>query len=79
MITITRHKARMLRSVFRRAVLGITHRSSIPPLVLHAEGTHLRAQYRYDSLAVEYVEPGCYRPLDSIPVPLDVLARNRRP
>jgi len=41
--------------------------------VLHAEGTRLRAQYQYDSLAVEYVEPGSYRPLDSIPVPLDVL------
>ena len=73
LITITRCKARLLRSVFRRAVLGIRHRGSIPPLVLHAEGTHLRAQYQYDSLAVEYVEPGHYRPLDSIPVPLDVL------
>jgi len=41
--------------------------------VLHAEGTRLRAQYQYDSLAVEYVEPASYRPLDSIPVPLDVL------
>ena len=74
MITITRRTARTLRAVFRRSVLGITHRSPIPPLVLHAEGTHLRAQYQYDSLAVEYVEPGSYRPLDSIPVPLDVLA-----
>ena len=73
LITITRSKARTLRSVFRRATLGIRHRSSIPPLVLHAEGTRLRAQYQYDSLAVEYVEPGSYRPLDSIPVPLDVL------
>ena len=73
MITITRCKARTLRSILRRATLGIRHRSSIPPLVLHGEGTHLRVQYRYDSLAVEYVEPGSYRPLDSIPVPLDVL------
>ncbi len=73
MITITRSKARTLRSVFRKATLGIRHRSTIPPLVLHAEGTHLRAQYQYDSLAVEYLEPGSYRPLDSIPVPLDVL------
>ena len=74
MITITRQMARHLRAVFRRSALGITHRSSIPPLVLRAEGMHLRAQYRYDSLAVEYVEPGSYQPLDSIPVPLDVLA-----
>ena len=58
LITITRCKARLLRAVFRRAILGIRHRSSIPPLVLHTEGTHLRAQYLYDSLAVEYVEPG---------------------
>ncbi len=74
MITIIRRKARMLRSVFRRAVLGITHKSTIPPLELHAEGTHLRAQYRNDSQAVEYVEAGSFAPLDSIPVPLDVLA-----
>ena len=73
MITINRRKARLLRSVFRRAILGIRHRSSIPPLVLHAEGTHLRVQYLYDSLAVEYLEPGHFHPLDSIPVPLDVL------
>ncbi len=73
MITITRCKARTLRSILRRATLGIRHRSSIPPLVLHAEGTRLRARYQHDSLAVEYVEPGSYRPLDSIPVPLDVL------
>jgi hypothetical protein len=73
LITITRCEVRTLRSILRRATLGIRHRSSIPPLVLHAEGTHLRAQYRYDSLAVEYLEPGSYRPLDSIPVPLDVL------
>jgi hypothetical protein len=42
--------------------------------VLHAEGQQLRAQYRYQDLALEYVEPGDHRPLDSIPVPLDVLA-----
>ena len=74
MITITRCKARMLRTIFRRVALGIRHRSPLPPLVLHAEGSHLRAHYRYDSLAVEYVETGSYHPLDSIPVPLDVLA-----
>ncbi len=73
MITITRCKVKTLRSILRRATLGIRHRSSIPPLVLHAEGTHLRGQYQHDSLAVEYLEPGSYRPLESIPVPLDVL------
>src|SRR5262249_4132050 len=73
-ITIIRSKASLLRSVFRRAILGIRHRGMMPPLVLHAEGTHLRARFRYDSLAVEYVEPGHYHPLDSIPVPLDALA-----
>jgi hypothetical protein len=73
LITITRCKVKTLRSILRRATLGIRHRSSIPPLVLHAEGTRLRARYQHDSVAVEYVEPGSYGPLDSIPVPLDVL------
>jgi hypothetical protein len=73
-ITISRHKARLLRSVFRRAVLGIRHKGTIPPLVLHAEGAHLRVRHQYGSLAVEYLETGHYHPLDSIPVPLDVLA-----
>ena len=74
MITISRHKARLLRSVFRRAVLGIRHKGTIPPLVVHAEGVHLRARFQYGGLAVEYVESGHHRQLDSIPVPLDVLA-----
>jgi hypothetical protein len=46
----------------------------IPPLVLHAEGQQLRAQYLYHDLAVEYVEPGSHGLLDSILVPLDALA-----
>ena len=74
MITITRQMARRLRAVFRRSVLGIHHKGAIPPLVLHAEGRQLRAQYRYDDLAVEYVEPGGPRQLDSVPVPLEALA-----
>ena len=74
MITITRHAARRLRTVFRRSVLGISHKGLIPPLVLHAEGQHLRAQYCYHDLAVEYVEPVSLRQLDSIPVPLEALA-----
>jgi hypothetical protein len=35
----------------------------IPPLVLHAENQHLRAQYRYHDPAVENVAPGCHRQL----------------
>jgi hypothetical protein len=74
LITITRHTARRLRAVFRRSVLGITHEGPIPPLVLHAEARQLRAQYRYGHLAVEYVEPGGPRQLDSVPIPLEALA-----
>jgi hypothetical protein len=74
LITITRHVARRLRSVFRRSALGIAHRGAIPPLVLHAEGRRLRAQYRYEGLAVEHVEPRGSPQLDSIPVPLEALA-----
>jgi hypothetical protein len=74
LITITRHAARRLRAMFRRSVLGITHRGAIPPLVLHAEGQQLRAQYRYHGLAIEYVEADGHRLLDSIPVPLGALA-----
>ena len=53
---------------------GDPPQGQIPPLVLHAEGTHLRAQYRYHDLAVEYVADGCHRQLDSLPVPLEALA-----
>ena len=74
MITIDRRLARRLRVAFRRHVLGIAHKGPIPPLVLHAEARQLRAQYRYAELAVEYVEPGGPRPLDSVPVPLEALA-----
>jgi hypothetical protein len=74
LVNITRHAARRLRAILRRSVLGITHRGPIPPLVLHAESQHLRAQYRYQGLAVEYVEANGHHVLDSIPVPLDALA-----
>ena len=74
MITITRHAARRLRAMFRRSVMGVTHRGALPPLVLHAETQQLRAQYRYHDLGIEYVEPGGHRLLDSIHVPLDALA-----
>ena len=74
MITITRHLARRLHAVLRRSVLGISQKGLIPPLVLHAEGQHLRAHYRYHDLAVEHVEPSGAHQLDSIPVPLGALA-----
>ena len=74
MINITRHAARRLRAMFRRSVMGVTHRGALPPLVLHAETQQLRAQYRYHDLGIEYVEANGHRLLDSIPVPLDALA-----
>ena len=74
MITLTRNQVRRLRQVFRRSVLGITHKGTIPPLVLRAEGAQLRAHYRYRDLAVECVEPGSYRPAMSLAIPLDALA-----
>src|SRR5262249_34897184 len=74
LITITRHQARLLRSVFRRGTLGIRHKKTTPLLVLHAEGPHLRARFQHGGLAVEFSESRADGPLDSIPVPLDVLA-----
>jgi hypothetical protein len=74
MISMTRNQVRRLRTVFRRSVLGINHRSILAPLVLRAEGHQLRAQHRYSDLAVEFVEQGNYRPMINIAVPLDSLA-----
>src|SRR5215217_3132366 len=74
MITITRRQARRLRAVFRRHVLGIAHRGSIPPLVFRADGTQLRAQHRYAALALEYAEPYTGLPHEAIALPLDALA-----
>ncbi|WP_406696358.1 hypothetical protein V5E97_35735 [Singulisphaera sp. Ch08] len=74
MITITRHQGRRLRGVFRRHVLGITHRGSIPPLVLHAEGTQLRAQYRYTALAIESTLSLASASEETLVLPLDALA-----
>jgi hypothetical protein len=73
-ITITRRQARRLKAVFRRSMLGTNHRGLIPPLVLLAVGTKLRAQYRYGALAVEH-DLDVARPADgTIAVPLDMLA-----
>jgi hypothetical protein len=74
MITITRRQARHLRGLFRRAALGIAHRGVLPPLVLRAEADRLRVQHRYAALAVAYAEPGNFRPVEAIAVPLDALS-----
>ena len=75
MITISRRQARRLRGLFRRSVLGIGQRGpTIPPLVFRAEGSQLRAQHRYNGLAVKHSEPGVFGPQEAIALPLDALA-----
>ena len=74
MITLSRREARRLRGVLRRSVLGISHKGSIPPLIVRAGGAQLRAQYRYAGLAVEYVEADGPYPPEAIALPLDALA-----
>jgi hypothetical protein len=75
MIALTRRQARCLRGIFRRSVLGISHRGIIPPLVFRAEETQLRVQYRYAPvLAVEQVEPAMSDANETIALPLDALA-----
>jgi hypothetical protein len=74
MITLSRRQARRLRGVFRRSVLGISHKGGIPPLILRTGGSQLRAHYRYAGLAVEHVEPDGPYPSEAIALPLDALA-----
>jgi hypothetical protein len=74
MIMLARRQARRLRGLFRRSVLGIAHRGPIPPLVLRAEGTQLRAHHRYATLAVEHVAPGTSGPPEVLALPLESLA-----
>ena len=74
MITLTRNQVRRLRAVFRRSTLGISHRGTIPPLVLVGEGGQLRAQHRYGDLAVEYAEPRTDRTAATLAIRLDALA-----
>ena len=74
MITITRRRARCLRGLLRRSVLGITHRGPVPTLVFRATGAELRLEYRYHGLAVSHVEPGNYLPHEALALPLDALA-----
>src|ERR1035437_8764969 len=74
MITLTRRQARCLRGVFRRSTLGLTQRGPVPLLFLHAENGLLRAHYRYQALAVEYVtgcDPACN---GMVVLPLDALS-----
>ncbi len=74
MITITRRQARRLRAVFRRSVLGVGHRGAVPPLVFRADGAELRAEHRYNGLAVAHAFPSPSRPAEAIAFPLDALA-----
>ena len=74
MITLTRRQARTLRGVFRRSVLGIPHRRPIPPLVLRADRTELRAQHRYVALGAEQVLVTASGPREALALPLDALA-----
>ena len=74
MFTLTRRQARRLRAIFRRSVLGIGHRGSIPPLVFRVEGTQVCAHYRYAGLAVDHAFHADGRGPGSIALPLDALA-----
>jgi hypothetical protein len=74
MVTLTRRQARGLRSVLRRARLGIPHRGPVPPLLIRADGTQLRARHRYAGLAVEYATGGDPGHGGVVALPLDALA-----
>jgi hypothetical protein len=75
MITLSRRQARRLRAVFRRSVLGITHRGHVPPLILHADpAAGLRVRHHHAHLAVECLLPGTDRPAEAIALPLEALA-----
>ncbi len=74
MITLTRRQVHNLRQVFRRVVLGIAHRSPIPPLVLEAQGTQLCVKHRYEALGVTCTLSGRAEPRETILLPLDALA-----
>ena len=74
MISMTRRHARQLRTIFRRSTLGLAHKGPAAPAVLHVDGPQLRAQYRYDALAVESVTAFSFHPKESIALSLDALA-----
>jgi hypothetical protein len=73
-ITLTRRTARCLRGVLRRSALGLPRTGPIAPLVLRADGRQLRAQYRYDGLAVEHVSPCPRADSGIVALPLEALA-----
>ena len=74
MISISRSYARQVRALFRRSILGLRSREPIPPLVLRAEETQLRVQFRYGALALEHVQPGVHAAVTSVALPLDALS-----
>jgi hypothetical protein len=73
MITITRRHARSLRSILRRAALGLARKGPAPYLVFQTDGARLRARYQYDGLAIEHTITDC-QDAESIAIPLDALA-----
>jgi hypothetical protein len=75
LIPIPRCRARELRAVFRRSLLGLANKGPAPPLVLVADpetGLHMR--FHHADLAVEQLLPGTFRSAETIAVPLDALA-----
>jgi hypothetical protein len=75
LITISRCRARQLRAVFRPALLGITTKRPVLPLVFQADpAVGLRVRFHHAPLAVEQIVAGTFRPTETILVPLDVLA-----
>jgi hypothetical protein len=73
-ITLTRRRARCLRGILRRSVLGIARKGPIAPLVLEADGRQLCARYRYGGVAVEHVLPCPRADSGIVTVPLEALA-----
>jgi len=74
MITLTRRHARILRGIFRRSTLGITHRGPIPPLVFTAAEGQLCARHRYAHLAIEHTSPSAWPSSGSVALPIEALA-----
>jgi hypothetical protein len=74
LITLTRRLARRLRGVLRRSALGLPRHGPIASLVLRSDGRQLRAQYRYEGIAVEHVSPCPRADAGAVAVPLEALA-----
>jgi hypothetical protein len=73
MITLTRLQIRRLRTIFRRAILGINNRGAVPPIVFRVREGRLRVQHRYRDLAVEHVEAGDDQAGTTVAIPLDAM------